>query len=213
MTCQMLLAAIAFGVITLTISGCGGGGEQPALVYSMHGDSLTSGHHTTGRLSVPPARAINELANGRFTVLDYSQPGATTHDSLVGSPTMPAGPFAEFVSGTIAQTVILRLGAADAVLGVPLASTEADLREHVRLALQAGRGVVLVGAIQHPVYGAAFAALDAVTQRIATDNGLPFVSLADIPVTAADLIDHIHPNDSTSAAHSARIAQALLERN
>ncbi len=104
------------------------------------------------------------------------------------------------------QVVIIELGGNDALRGLPLANTEANLSAMVRAAKDAGARVVLVGMQVPPNYGrdysARFASIFATVARRDQTALVPFLlaGVADVP-NAEDLFqsDRIHPNAGAQA--------------
>ena len=102
--------------------------------------------------------------------------------------------------------VVLELGSNDALRGLPLEMTRANLDQMARAARQAGARVLLVGMQMPPNYGADYAGrFAAIYQRVAQANQaalVPFL-LAGV-ADAADpaplfQADRLHPNESAQA--------------
>ncbi len=99
------------------------------------------------------------------------------------------------------DVVIIELGGNDALRGLPLAMTEANLLEMTRAAKAAGARVLIAGMQVPPNYGRKyaddFAALFATVARAEGTALLPFMlaGVADVP-QAESLFqpDRIHPN-------------------
>ena len=196
-------------------AGCGGG-DAPApapRVIEWYGDSLTfgsiagpSGELT--RLAVPPVRRAQELLGDSALCVDLSLPGATVRDALDGVAMMPFGRFADHVSSTSAQTLVVRYGGADAVRGTPLTDFERDLTTLVHLAQAAGKSVLLVGVIATPT--GVTDDYDLVVERIADALGAGFVDVRAVPVTfPGDLADPVHPAQAWSDRLTAAIVRHL----
>ncbi len=103
------------------------------------------------------------------------------------------------------QVVLIELGGNDALRGLPLSMTQANLAEMARLAKGAGARVLIAGIVVPPNYGRAYGeALAALFPAVAKVEGtalLPFL-LAGVADDADPLrwfqADRIHPNE---AAH------------
>ena len=214
-----------YALLAALCAGCGGGdGSVPPAtrMIAFYGDSLTFGSIAgpageLARLSVPPVRRAQELLGDGFLCVDYSLPGATAADALAGVAGMPFGPFAEHVRATLADTLVLRYGAADAVRGVALADFERDLEALVSLARKSHKQVLLVGVIPlHPAGDVTQAmadradAFDAAVERVADAHATGWVDVRAVPATLPDdLADPVHPAQAWSDRITAAIAQAL----
>ena len=108
------------------------------------------------------------------------------------------------------RVVIIELGGNDALRGLPLAMTQANLGEMARDAMAAGAKVLVVGMAVPPNYGRAygesFTALFGTVARAQGAALVPFLlaGVADVP-NAEDLFqsDRIHPK---AAAHPTMLA-------
>ena len=148
------------------------------------------------------------------------QPGNTyqvTNASISGDTT--AGGRAR-LAGLLQQhhpkIVVLELGANDALRGLPLASTQANLAAMVDSAQQAGAQVLLLGMQVPPNYGAKYTADFAkVFTTLAADKktGLvPFLlqGVADVPQSEKNFqADRIHPLASAHPRMLANVWPAL----
>jgi acyl-CoA thioesterase-1 len=116
--------------------------------------------------------------------------------------------------------VVLELGANDALRGLPLSGTRANLAQMVRLSQEAGARVLLVGIRIPPNYGARYTEeFASVFPELAKQYHLPLVPflLQDVALNPARMQeDGMHPN----AAGEAPIAdtvwpylKALLKKN
>ncbi len=102
--------------------------------------------------------------------------------------------------------VIVELGANDALRGLPLSKTEANLKRIVSAALAAHAKVLLLGMQIPPNYGADYQAKFAgVFEKVAKDEKVQIVpffltGVGDVP-NAAELFqrDRIHPNEKAQA--------------
>ncbi|HVL54877.1 MAG TPA: arylesterase [Burkholderiaceae bacterium] len=99
--------------------------------------------------------------------------------------------------------VLIELGANDGLRGLPLQALEANLREMVRMSVQARAQPVLVGMMIPPNFGRAYAdQFAAVFERVAQTEQVPWVpfllaGVADDPALFLD--DRIHPNARAQA--------------
>ena len=108
------------------------------------------------------------------------------------------------------RVVVIELGGNDALRGLPLAMTQANLSEMARAAKAAGAKVLVVGMAVPPNYGRAygesFTALFGTVARAQGAALVPFLlaGVADVP-NAEDLFqsDRIHPK---AAAHPTMLA-------
>ncbi len=98
------------------------------------------------------------------------------------------------------ELVLIELGGNDALRGLPVASTRANLLEMTRLAKAAGARVVLLGMQVPPNYGRSygerFAAIYADVARSEQASLVPFVlkGVADVPDAESKFqADRIHP--------------------
>ena len=215
-----------YALLAALCAGCGGGdGSVPPAtrMIAFYGDSLTFGSIAgpageLARLAVPPVRRAQELLGDAALCVDLSLPGATAADALAGVAGMPFGPFAEHVRATLADTLVLRYGAADAVRGVALPDFERNLSALVGLSQAAGKTVLIVGVIAVYSNGGAMTQdlveradeFNAAVKRVADAYGTGFVDVRTVPVTFPDdLADPVHPAQAWSDRITAAIAQAL----
>ena len=98
--------------------------------------------------------------------------------------------------------VVIELGGNDALRGLPLDMTEANLKAMTQAAKMAGAKVLLLGMQVPPNYGAAYAAtFSALFAKVAKAEKvalMPFflAGVADVPDVAAQFqADRIHPNE------------------
>ena len=114
------------------------------------------------------------------------------------------------------SVVVLELGANDALRGLPLAMTEANLRAMTEAAQQAGARVLLLGMQVPPNYGAAytrdFAAVFYKTASATRSALVPFL-LKGVADTADPTqwfqADRIHPNEAAQAKLLGNVWPAL----
>jgi acyl-CoA thioesterase-1 len=112
--------------------------------------------------------------------------------------------------------VVIELGGNDALRGLPLEMTQANLSAMAQAAQQAGAQVLLVGIQLPPNYGAnygeRFAAMYEKVARERQAAVVPFLlkGVADVP-DAARLFqpDRIHPNEQAQAQMLANVWPAL----
>ncbi|WP_119153976.1 arylesterase [Caldimonas tepidiphila] len=96
--------------------------------------------------------------------------------------------------------VLIELGGNDALRGLPIAQTQANLDAMTQAAQQAGAKVVLIGMQLPPNYGGSYArSFEAIYRAVADDRRVPLVpfllkNVADVP-NAVDFFqpDRIHP--------------------
>lgn len=157
------------------------------------GDSLSAEYglvRGTGWVALLEQRLAHEKIAA--TVVNASISGDTTAGGLARLPAL--------LRGRKPSLVVLELGANDALRGLPLDATRANLVAMTRLARAAGAKVVIAGMQLPPNYGRAygdrFAALFA---DVARDEGaalVPFLlkGVADVPQAEAMFqADRIHP--------------------
>lgn len=207
--------SILLGTAAGALAACGGGAapvgyvgasRRPALVACI-GDSLFSGGihlsptgDQAGWLSPRPVLLLRQQLG--VDCIDYSRGGFGARALLSSWETdLLVEP---------SNCVVLRLGGADAIGGVEPSEFKGDLAELVRLALAAGRRVVLPGlpwmarrpAWQDPIgmtqavfvdRAARAAAIDSAVREVALDAGVPFVDIRSLPFQGAeDLADAVH---------------------
>jgi len=97
------------------------------------------------------------------------------------------------------RIVVIELGGNDALRGLPLAGTETNLREMIRVSRAAGARVLVLGMQMPPNYGAAYAnAFEALFERTARSEQASLVPMfLDGFADRMDLFqsDRIHPNE------------------
>ena len=185
--------------------GCGGLSALPALAQSgdkppkytvlVVGDSLSAEYglaRGTGWVAMLQARLTEEKKPAQ--VINASISGDTTSG---GRSRLPA-----LLSRHQPSHVILELGGNDALRGLDLRMTEANLAAMTQAAIQAGAQVTVVGMQVPPNYGTAYARdFSQLFERVAKQQKaalVPFFlkGVADVP-DAVRLFqaDRIHPNE------------------
>lgn len=105
----------------------------------------------------PPLRVVNASISGETTAGGRSR-------------------LADLLARHAPGIVVLELGSNDALRGLPLGGTEANLREMVRAAKAAGARPLLLGMRMPPNYGRAYGEqFEAVFRRIADSEKVPLV--------------------------------------
>jgi acyl-CoA thioesterase-1 len=165
-------------------------GQRPILVV---GDSLSAEYglvRGSGWVALLEQRLARERIDA--TVVNASISGDTTAGGLARLPTL--------LRDRKPGLVVIELGANDALRGLPLETTRANLLAMARLAKAAGAKVLIVGMQLPPNYGRAygdrFAALFADVARNEGAALVPFMlkGVADIPQAESMFqADRIHP--------------------
>ena len=140
------LAAVA----TLQPSGDAAAAATPTRTLLVVGDSLSAEYglpRGSGWVALLERRLAERAPSWR--VVNASVSGETTSGGRTRLP--------DLLTRHRPQAVIVELGGNDALRGLPLAGTEANLREMVRAAKQAGAQPLLVGMMMPPNYGRAYA--------------------------------------------------------
>jgi len=165
------------------------------------------------------SRGANVIAFGDSLTAGYgARPGEdypSRLSALIGAPVVNAGVSGDTTSSALARLdndvlardpriVLVGLGGNDFLGGVPIATTEANLREIVRKIEGAGAMVVLLG-FRFPSLTADY---ESMYERIAKDEGCLLVPriLRDILNDASMKSDAIHPNAKGYALMAERIA-------
>jgi len=185
--CSVALAGAAWALPMPTSAALG---QRPILVV---GDSLSAEYglaRGSGWVALLEQRLAREHIDA--TVVNASISGDTTAGGLARLPTL----LRERKPGL----VVIELGANDALRGLPIETTRANLVEMTRLAKAAGAKVVIVGMQLPPNYGRAygdrFAAIFADVARSEGTALVPFMlkGVADIPQAESMFqADRIHP--------------------
>jgi len=200
---------------------------MPALKYThicVFGDSIAYGYGDTEKGGWVNRLKIELFSKNKFTeVLDVSVPGDTSRRLL--------DRFAREVSVRRADIVIFAIGINDSQYRstpenflVPMAEFEQNLRKLVSQARQFTQKIVLVGlspvdeAKTRPIFTVTrthytnqnAAKYDAVVQKVAQGEGLPYVSVFGLLATA-DLPDGLHIAASGHAKIYLKVEQALLQ--
>lgn len=182
-----MLAAIAAGLACAATPPAAPPG-QPVIVVL--GDSLSAEYglpRDTGWVALLRQRLATERID--YSVANASVSGDTTSG---GRARLPA-----VLARLKPAIVVVELGANDALRGVPLATTERNLREIVADAQRARAKVVLVGMFVPPNYGPDYTQkFHGIYTRLSKDLGVPLVPflLAGIE-NRPDMFqaDQIHP--------------------
>jgi acyl-CoA thioesterase-1 len=182
--------AIAAGAWTLAIPTWAALAERPILVV---GDSLSAEYglvRGSGWVALLEQRLAREHIDA--TVINASISGDTTAGGLARLPTL--------LRQHKPRLVVIELGGNDALRGLPIETTRANLLEMTRLAKAAGAKVLIVGMQLPPNYGRAygdrFAAIFADVARSEGAALVPFMlkGVADIPQAESMFqADRIHP--------------------
>ncbi len=160
------LAALGAGAATLGLPRRAAAADRPLLVL---GDSL-SAEYGLPRGSGWVALLEKRLASRRpgLRVVNASISGETTAGGRTRLPDL----LAKHSPGI----VVVELGGNDALRGLPLAGTEANLREMVRASKGAGARPLLLGMRMPPNYGRAYGEqFEAVYRRVAEAEKVPLV--------------------------------------
>jgi len=157
------------------------------------GDSLSAEYglpRGSGWVALLEARLVREGVAA--TVVNASISGDTTSG---GRARLPA-----LLAQHKPAVVVLELGGNDALRGLPLASTQANLAEMARAAKAAGARVLIAGMALPPNYGRQYGeAFTAIFATVAKSEGtalVPFLlaGVADVPnAEALFQADRIHP--------------------
>ncbi len=162
----------------------------------MFGDSLSAGYGVAagqGWVSLLRARLRDEGYG--FEVVNASVSGETTTGGLARLP--------RALGLHDPAIVVLELGANDGLRGLPLATTQANLRALARKAAQGGRMVLLLGMRMPPNYGERYTTgFEAMYREVARQEHitlLPFLlaGVADRPELMQ--ADGLHPNERGQA--------------
>lgn len=185
-----------FLIFAFLLTACGGGGEDSnSTTVAVYGDSLSSGFYAGGRLSPTPVQRLEEYGGGAFVVVDKSKSGMT-------APELPV------INGS-ENVVLLRLGYADAVLGVSEKDHAAAMQKAVDDVLAIGHVPVIVGLLQPPEeYETAARSLDRVQREISDKTGVAFIDVWSLG--RVSLADQIHPDRSGSDKATLAIARQLV---
>ncbi|KVT03293.1 arylesterase [Burkholderia ubonensis] len=189
------LAALLSGVLAATAAGLACAATPPAAppgqpVIVVLGDSLSAEYglpRDTGWVALLRQRLATERID--YSVANASVSGDTTSG---GRARLPA-----VLARLKPAIVVVELGTNDALRGVPLATTERNLREIVADAQRARAKVVLVGMFVPPNYGPDYTQkFHRIYTRLSKDLGVPLVPflLAGIE-NRPDMFqaDQIHP--------------------
>ena len=192
--CSLLaLALLATGAAQATTPAAGRSGAAKPRTVLVVGDSL-SAEYGLARGSGWVALLTRQLAQDKIpaTVINASISGDTTSG---GRSRLPA-----LLRQHRPSHVVIELGGNDALRGLPLASTQANLQAMARAAREAGAKVMVVGMQVPPNYGQRygqdFAQLFAEVARAEQAALVPFLlaGVADAPdALALFQPDRIHP--------------------
>ena len=196
------------GLISL-LTACGGG--SITTYVGQYGDSVSWGSCAscpTYRLEVPPVRRINELATGKFELLDFSLPGATVVDALQGGRAMPFSTFVAQMDYSPEKVVLLRFGGADALLGEDVEVFRAGLKELVKAALAKNKRPVITGIVWTSTPNTTLDLFNSVAKQVAEETQVKFLDLRSLPYSPEDSVDGLHPNQ----AYSDRISKFIVDQ-
>lgn len=170
---------------------------SPGAAIIGFGDSLTAGYGASAGEDYP---AVLSQRIGA-TVMNAGMSGDTTQSALARID--------EAVLGANPRIVIVGLGGNDFLQGVPIATTEANLRTIVQRIQSSGAMVVLLG-FSFPSLKADYAEM---YERVADDEGALLVDgvMKGILTDQSLKSDEIHPNARGYALMAERIAPPLAK--
>lgn len=178
--------------------------QEPLVVFL--GDSLTAGLGLAEAEAYPALveRAL-EKEGLPLRVLNAGVSGDTTAGGLSRL---------DWLLGQKPEVVVVGLGANDGLRALPLAETDANLREIVSRVREAGADVLLLGMRIPPNYGPYADDFAALYPRIAEELDVPFVPFLLEGVGGMrelNLEDGIHPNAEGQRRVAATVAPFLEE--
>ncbi|RQS65362.1 arylesterase [Burkholderia sp. Bp8963] len=200
------LAALLSGLLAASTAGLAGATTVPTAtagqpVIVVLGDSLSAEYglpRDTGWVALLRQRLATERID--YSVANASVSGDTTSG---GRARLPA-----VLQRLKPAIVVVELGANDALRGVPLATTERNLREIVADVQRAHAKVVLVGMYVPPNYGPDYTQkFHGIYTRLSKDLGVPLV-----PFLLAG-IENRPEMFQSDQIHPARQAQGVLLDN
>jgi acyl-CoA thioesterase-1 len=165
--------------------------DAPTVLFL--GDSIGAGLHLAEHQAFPAVLQRRLVERGLpFELVNASESGRTTAGGVAALP---------WSLRTEPDLVVIELGGNDGLRGVDPAVTEANLRELVATARDAGARVLLLGVRLPPNYGANADAFDAIYPRVAAELDVPYVPFFMEGVggePGMNLPDGLHP---TAAGH------------
>lgn len=222
-------------IIATILVGCGGGGSgvhpNVASTVAIFGDSITAGIYCNvwpacdgDRLQPTPVMVIANRLGVPTIVHDLSTGGETTAMVISGvgiyrgaSIQLKHPSLASWIESTTDQTVALRIGGADVVLGVDPSGTIKNISTIVERLQAANKQVVLVGVTG--VIDRWRGSVSGIHERAATVNqgiadlaaarNIPFVDVRKIQFDETDLVDGLHPGRRYSDLQSLLIADTI----
>ena len=179
--------ALALGLMFIALQNAGAA-DRTLLVY---GDSLSAAYGIRPEQGWVALLAQRLQAQGYgYQTVNASVSGETTDGGLARLP--------RALQLHQPEVVVLELGANDALRGLPLALTRANLEKMVQLAQAAGSRVLLLGLRLPPNYGARYGTqFAAVYPDLARQYRLPLVPflLQDVALNPGRMQeDGLHPN-------------------
>ena len=175
-------------------------GDEALVVFL--GDSLTAGYELAEREAFPALVEARLREGGRAVrVVNAGVSGDTTAGGLARL---------DWLLGQETDVLVVGLGANDGLRGVPLESSEANLRGILERAQAEGVRVLLAGMLIPPNYGPDYTGrFAAIYPRLADELGVPLIPFLLEGVAARpelNLPDGIHPN----AEGQRRVAETVL---
>ncbi len=162
--------------------------RRPLVVFL--GDSLTAG------LGVAEDQAYPALVGERLAAEGH--PARVVNAGVSGDTSAGGVSRLDWILSQHPDVVVVGLGANDGLRGLPLDSTEANLREIVRRVQASGARAILLGMKIPPSYGPDyFEGFEAMYPKIAHDLHVPLVPFLLAGVAARPALnqaDRIHPN-------------------
>lgn len=193
------LTVVALGGALLVTAAVASAQEPPLVVFL--GDSLTAGYGLGEKLAFP-AHLGDRLAEDGLEVriVNAGVSGDTTAGGLARL---------SWLLRLEPVVLVVGLGGNDGLRGLDLESTEENLRDIVRLAIESGAEVLLLGMQMPPNYGSYGTDFAAIYQRLATElevDLVPFLLEGVGGDPELNLPDGIHPNEEGQQ----RVAETVL---
>jgi acyl-CoA thioesterase-1 len=190
------LGAITAGLVAGGVTGAGQAAEPRTLLVL--GDSLSAEYGL--------ARGSGWVALLERRVAELKLPWRVVNASISGETTSGGrSRLPDLLARHTPALVVIELGGNDALRGLPLAGTEANLREMVVTSRKAGARPVVFGMQMPPNYGRAYADQFAgLFRRVAESEKAPLLPFFLAPI--ADRIDAFQPD----RIHPTAQAQPLL---
>ncbi len=186
--------------LAILLSACGGGGESYHKQTIAHfGDSVTYGTLGDGRLVPSPVEYMNSVSTA-CTHSDYSRPGLTSETAIKT--------WESTIANVPEETIVIRFGGADAILGGNLKNNVENMVDIVR---KYNKKPVILSIIQGNTTNLNYQIklFNDQLKEVSVSKGVSFIDVTLAGSPSYDVADSLHPNQDWANRISNLIVKEL----